>query len=955
MLLFPAGSPAGRATHTVTITGGPEGTVTSTDASFSYTSSVRATFTCSLDSGGTAPCGSGLSDSTSYAGLAPGNHNFLVTATVSTRDTAQARRTWMVAPPPPPRDTRPPETTITSAIAGPVVVDGVSLPLSLGVVPLNIATFGFAADEPATFTCSLDGRATPCTSPLRNAHLRAGAHRFEVRATDLAGNTDPTPDVQAWSIGPVAGVVAANPKPMKIMGPKLLRPRDLLKRNFKRTSSRPFRGGDESEQATLEDEPGDDDCRIVACAGAGTAAFGRRGLAPPTPGLTSGPFIVGTNSNDPHIAASSTHIVVTNNGVIRFFNKSGKLLAQDKNAGTVVGAFNAIDFFRPAWFTPSNPPTINDGLNLPAGLKCNPTISLFDGNQSKPGDQPLSANQQAETKWCLDTVYDTRVIFDDYNKRFWILSVVRNESEGIFQALFPPTLRVGRRTRHLVAVSLTEDPRDGWYMYAWTAEKDGGACNDIGSNPAVIDVPFCPGTAYRPGFASDYPSLGISKDYFVTTSQVDLFGAWVPGKYPGYTNISAVSASGLANGGCAQACGWQYGPFTAGLVTSSGKVLFSGDPFESITQPAVQHGSPPEGATLLASALPAYDMAAVLSFSAKEGAVAPPLHVSFVSTAPASAKVNDLPQQAAGAVTKPPRVKVTNIQSGTLKAAARDDKLYLTWMDCKKWVGSQSECSTSIHLLVLGLDSGAPLVSPSVSADQLFGLNEPSDPEGSVVYYGLPAVEVNKANNAVVVYERTGSNVFLQAAYSALFSGQADVSAGAVLKKGGFPLGSNAATSPVAQVDTSGISVDPKDGLGIWMIHAFATSKGVLRYAIGKVFGSVYADLSVLTGAGIDLPPKAAAAGERLTVKTEISNDGDGGSRPVRARVYLHRKRGQRFLLGSAAVPALRPGAQHRLRLVLRLPKGLESGVYELEVVLPASSKEYTSANNAGSRELRVR
>jgi hypothetical protein len=54
-------------------------------------------------------------------------------------------------------------------------------------------TWSFASTEPGTFECSLDGGPfAPCSSPF-SAKLRRGAHTLSARATDGAGNTDPTP------------------------------------------------------------------------------------------------------------------------------------------------------------------------------------------------------------------------------------------------------------------------------------------------------------------------------------------------------------------------------------------------------------------------------------------------------------------------------------------------------------------------------------------------------------------------------------------------------------------------------------------------------------------------------------------------------------------------------------------------------------------------------------------
>lgn len=63
------------------------------------------------------------------------------------------------------------------------------------------AVLVFAASEPATFECSLNGASfSECTSPRLYSCLDAGLHQFRVRATDLAGLVDPTPAEWSWRI-----------------------------------------------------------------------------------------------------------------------------------------------------------------------------------------------------------------------------------------------------------------------------------------------------------------------------------------------------------------------------------------------------------------------------------------------------------------------------------------------------------------------------------------------------------------------------------------------------------------------------------------------------------------------------------------------------------------------------------------------------------------------------------
>ena len=91
-------------------------------------------------------------------------------------------------PPPPPPDTTPPDTVITSGPSG--------------VVASTSASFKFSASESTSkFECALDGRPfAPCGSPKWYGRLGDGPHEFSVRATDSAGNTDPTPASRSWTV-----------------------------------------------------------------------------------------------------------------------------------------------------------------------------------------------------------------------------------------------------------------------------------------------------------------------------------------------------------------------------------------------------------------------------------------------------------------------------------------------------------------------------------------------------------------------------------------------------------------------------------------------------------------------------------------------------------------------------------------------------------------------------------
>ena len=87
-------------------------------------------------------------------------------------------------------DTTPPDTTITSG------------PANGATIKTNSVDFGFSSSETdSTFACRLDSGAwSSCTSPKSYSNLSNGSHRFAVRATDPAENTDQTPATRDFTV-----------------------------------------------------------------------------------------------------------------------------------------------------------------------------------------------------------------------------------------------------------------------------------------------------------------------------------------------------------------------------------------------------------------------------------------------------------------------------------------------------------------------------------------------------------------------------------------------------------------------------------------------------------------------------------------------------------------------------------------------------------------------------------
>jgi hypothetical protein len=92
----------------------------------------------------------------------------------------------------------------------PVVIDN-SLPTTTivkgpkGVVRTNRPAFYFESEPGSTFACSLNGDPyEPCSKPAVYSGLASGRQVFKVRATDPAGNVEPTPKQRRWRIDRIA-------------------------------------------------------------------------------------------------------------------------------------------------------------------------------------------------------------------------------------------------------------------------------------------------------------------------------------------------------------------------------------------------------------------------------------------------------------------------------------------------------------------------------------------------------------------------------------------------------------------------------------------------------------------------------------------------------------------------------------------------------------------------------
>jgi hypothetical protein len=163
---------------TVSFSSTPPDPSTSAAASFSFVASEAATFSCRFDSAVFAAC----SSPHSLGGIGDGSRTFEVRATDGVGNVGSATYTWNV-------DATPP--IVSFSAAPPAWTSSTA------------ASFGFGANEAATFECRLDGAAYgSCASPQTVSGLADGGHVFDVRATDSVGHVGI--GSRTWTVDTVA-------------------------------------------------------------------------------------------------------------------------------------------------------------------------------------------------------------------------------------------------------------------------------------------------------------------------------------------------------------------------------------------------------------------------------------------------------------------------------------------------------------------------------------------------------------------------------------------------------------------------------------------------------------------------------------------------------------------------------------------------------------------------------
>ena len=368
--------------------------------------------------------------------------------------------------------------------------------------------------------------------------------------------------------------------------------------------------------------------------------------------------------------------------------------------------------------------------------------------------------------------YDLRMIFDAYRKRFWITALTANNGPGSTV----PSL--------VCAVSQSEDPLDGFYVYWWDS------------------VATASGSGYQPGDTSDYDCIGISEHVLVQTNKVNksdgTFKNW---------RVVLRDADQMAKGlPGPKVNGWEFW----GWYNPDGSPSY-------IVQPAVHHGPSPRIFLVNKwgnrAEIWAIDHALTASQSFQRADIALP--------GTSGALINS-PQKGHFVKKPPPIATGPQIGDAFLKAVYRNHKLYFTANNAKDWT-EQTGTLASGRLIRANVNQ---YPSVSIEIDRTFGMAAETDKQGEFFDYAWPSIEVNKHDDMVLCTTRTSAEIYPEIRLSAYYAKETDLRSSVRLKAGGSPYFEESGRSYNYYGETTASCVDPSDDTGIWVAsqYPFETS-----------------------------------------------------------------------------------------------------------------------------------
>jgi hypothetical protein len=514
-------------------------------------------------------------------------------------------------------------------------------------------------------------------------------------------------------------------------------------------------------------------------------------------------------SIDPQIAVGPNHVVITQNTMIYFHKKDG----------TLVSSTSTMDLFKFVW-DPDKSENVNDGLDLPDGVKC---------YRKYPKD--VWVEDKSDYSYCLTDWYDARTLYDAWRDRFVIVALARNGAAKCGardDGKNPNANHDARRSRLVVAYSLTPDPTAGSWVFTVFDSVPGESCKTKSCRKDW---------GYEFGDVADYPVIGLHHNYLlISVTHEGKPSDCKRGEYVGSSDYPAKTASlhvyqadRLATGKtdsktCMGLCSWVYD--WEDLKHEGG---------EQVTgwlAVANTHGSSYLGdAWFAVPVLDSRDKLNVWHFDAQGSKTVPKLYRS-TATIPKFDSVDrgvikyEYPQPSTAATPNPAKLTLTFTRSLVMQ----DKYLYYADVGGMNHGGGAPDASVRLAGLV-----------PSGSGDNVkFELNRDAILHNENAGYGSPAVEVDEKRTIVLTYSKFGKSPSDPSSFAGFGARYLTWTAGEAKVPEGRPLANNEGSMPKSgdsdargKFDTAGIALAP--GGRIYMIQPYVTSEPDWGYAVNYV------------------------------------------------------------------------------------------------------------------------
>jgi hypothetical protein len=473
----------------------------------------------------------------------------------------------------------------------------------------------------------------------------------------------------------------------------------------------------------------------------------------------STPIYPSGGSIDPMLAVGDQYVITSDTGSLAFYDKQGNPLPT-KNG--IPGHLSSSTFFN--GFTADKNP--DGSLNQRS-------INRYLG-YPKPCDSPDYPQTDSGRRFCIVTIYDTRVLFDPTSKRFFVIANSRAPLwAGEKYKTDPDYMTCGVYTNSngvnvgsndycdlarryvFFAVSRTEDPRDGFYQYALTENN------------------------YR-----DWPWMGVNGDAFVVGSH----GAEsTVGPVATVISVKAIKD------------GKQHPPYFRYYTKDVNGIT-------RVMPPS--HYEPNVGVGLTFLLGNDGDQLKIFGF--------PPTADPWTAPKLLTASIN--------------------ISDGvpSLAGVYRKNKLYLAGTLKVETAGDLTRYSVRVIRIPLAKMGQSLVASKDTSKgylDRYFGRNAVDDAPGDRLSYEKIAIAVNKNGDMILGFRRnpfqSANPLFPEARYSVWYANETKQRRSNLLRKGDAP--------STEKIDYTTAVVDPTDDRTFWVALPYAGSGGTYKTVVAKI------------------------------------------------------------------------------------------------------------------------